>query len=300
MIIAVGSVKGSPGATTLATLLVWAWPNNDMVRLVVEADPDGGVLAPRWHLSDGIGWEPGLVELSTLRTLDSAALIRTSQQLSNGVRVVPAPPNRDHLSAAITGIGERGIDALAAARDVVAIVDVGRVHAGSPALGFARRAALTLLVVHPTLEQTQLLGPLGEQLEQLGCLNVSIVGRGDTPHLPAEIADEMGFAASFTMANDSRSAALLDSQGLSWRGLRRSQLGRSSRNIAEVISRWTESLNPSQPTPLGTSGGRSGTAAPAARQPAALSLVDIIPGWPVSPGASNGTSNGHRSTGFDS
>ena len=46
---AVGSLRGAPGATTLAMGLAAAWPATTGRRcVVVEADPNGGVLAARF------------------------------------------------------------------------------------------------------------------------------------------------------------------------------------------------------------------------------------------------------------
>ena len=46
-VVALASVKGSPGVTTAATALAAAWPTGRQV-LLVEADPFGGDLAPRY------------------------------------------------------------------------------------------------------------------------------------------------------------------------------------------------------------------------------------------------------------
>ena len=60
MIVTVGSVRGSPGVTSWSLLLAAAWPAGPAVdRVVLEADPDGGVLGARY----GLGVEPGAVSL---------------------------------------------------------------------------------------------------------------------------------------------------------------------------------------------------------------------------------------------
>ena len=66
-VIAIGSVAGSPGATSLALGLAAAWPDSSHARVVVEADPDGGRLGAEL----GIGVEPGLMALAlAVRTAD--------------------------------------------------------------------------------------------------------------------------------------------------------------------------------------------------------------------------------------
>ena len=49
-LIALASVKGSPGVTTAATALAASWPEGRRV-LLVEADPFGGDLAPRYAVA---------------------------------------------------------------------------------------------------------------------------------------------------------------------------------------------------------------------------------------------------------
>ena len=56
-LICFASQKGSPGATLSALTVAAAWPNlAGRRKLLVEADPDGGVLAVSYRL----GREPGL------------------------------------------------------------------------------------------------------------------------------------------------------------------------------------------------------------------------------------------------
>ena len=49
-LIALASIKGSPGVTTAATALAASWPESRQV-LLVEADPFGGDLAPRYAMA---------------------------------------------------------------------------------------------------------------------------------------------------------------------------------------------------------------------------------------------------------
>ncbi len=53
--VALASVKGAPGVTTLACLVAAAWPEERRVVLV-ECDPSGGDLAARFRLSAHRGW----------------------------------------------------------------------------------------------------------------------------------------------------------------------------------------------------------------------------------------------------
>src|SRR5262249_57798282 len=57
-LVVVAGGKGAPGATTTALGLASAWTGQR--RVVVEADPDGGVLAARL----GLGLAPGLMTVA--------------------------------------------------------------------------------------------------------------------------------------------------------------------------------------------------------------------------------------------
>lgn len=149
-LIAVGSVHGSPGTTTLALDLarLCAQAAGDDV-LLVEADPDGGCLAARLDLAV----KPGLTELAgAARVAISADDLWTYAQPSDtGVAVIVAHPAAEQvhaaLRAAVTQIG-------AALRDTAgyAIVDVGRLRPGSPALALAALAERTLIVSANSVE----------------------------------------------------------------------------------------------------------------------------------------------------
>jgi hypothetical protein len=149
MLIALCSVKGSPGVTTVTLALAAHWPDADRTRrLVAEVDPSGGDVAVRL----GLPATPGLATLAAAarRTRDPAVVWEHTQALTGGARVLVAPPGGPHARAALhtlTGAPEAALLA-AAAREpgVVVLADCGRVDPGSPAEVIARRAALLVLV----------------------------------------------------------------------------------------------------------------------------------------------------------
>lgn len=151
MIIAVGSEKGSPGATTVAAALAAAWP---APCLLLEVDPRGADLPLRLTRPDGTALmeAPSLVGLA-LAARDTAArpaLDRYAQPTSMGVPVVPG-----EMSVRANARIAPQLPALAvAARDWpgTVVVDVGLLHSVNPALVMARAAACVLYVVRPTLE----------------------------------------------------------------------------------------------------------------------------------------------------
>ena len=68
-VIALTSAKGSPGVTTTALALAWAWPQVAPGRrvLVVDADMAGGDLAPG-YLRGAVSSTDGVLGLAAART----------------------------------------------------------------------------------------------------------------------------------------------------------------------------------------------------------------------------------------
>ena len=90
MIWALAGGKGAPGATTLAALLAWLLAGPRVpTALVIEADPEGGVLAARWHDAAGLTHEPGLLSLAAARGGSvEERLRRHAQVVTDGVELV--------------------------------------------------------------------------------------------------------------------------------------------------------------------------------------------------------------------
>lgn len=240
MIWAVAGGKGAPGATTLTALLARFWPVPDQGRVIIEADPEGGVLAARWHASAGLTHDPGLLSLAAAR--DGSAverLHRHAQPVSDGVELVAAPPSGAQAEACLRALGVAAAGALAEA-DVACLVDCGRLTPSSPALPWAQRAERVLLVARPRLEEVVALGPLAERLQAAG-VGVHLVCVGQRPFHPLEVAEVAGIALAGVVADDPAAAAVVARSGLDGRGLVRSRLARS---VAELACSLTEPAEP--------------------------------------------------------
>lgn len=174
-IIAVGSVAGSPGATTVAIGLAAAWPDATRDRIVVEADPDGGRLGAQL----GIGVEPGLMALAlAVRTgdLDGAELVRRGAASVGDWLAIPAPPSSEQTHSALVHAGSSLANVMGHDPDgAVWIVDAGRLSARSPALPFAKAADHTLLVSDGSFALLQLLVHRVDALRSAGCAPVVAV-----------------------------------------------------------------------------------------------------------------------------
>ena len=229
---AFASCHGSPGATTTVIGLGAAWTvatGRDV--LVVEADPDGGVLASRF---DGLRADRTLADVvvDVRRTFDRDAVLASARTLWDTLPVVVAPPSAEQTHAALSAGGDRFAAGLAGA-DVDVLVDVGRLTARSPALHLARRAVATILVTQPTFEAAAVLAARVPELAPHGC-EPRLLVIGDRPYEPQDLERAVGAPLSAVLPFDRRAAALLSGGAGSERLLRRSLLWRS---LADAASR---------------------------------------------------------------
>lgn len=191
------SAKGAPGVTTSVAALASAWPAG---VVVVDADPDGGDLAPGWlgqWLVDGrLRGDRGVLSFAT-------ATRHTPQPgpaaLAEHLQTVPTVPQARILVglqgfAQARSVGEAGWQRLAHAlaatstgtppgpgRDV--LVDVGRFSASTP-WPLLIAADLVLAVVRPTQRHVLAARPVADALRQrldltrLGLAVVATTGAG--------------------------------------------------------------------------------------------------------------------------
>src|ERR1700716_3587109 len=99
MLVAVVSVKGSPGVTTFSVALAARWPAPART-LLVEADPSGGDVGVRFSLAS----TPGLVSLAAAarRSDDPAVVWQHTQALPGGLPVAAAPPEAVRAGAPVS------------------------------------------------------------------------------------------------------------------------------------------------------------------------------------------------------
>jgi MinD-like ATPase involved in chromosome partitioning or flagellar assembly len=144
MLIALASVKASPGVTTTALALAAAWPAQR--KLLIEADPAGGDLGP-WL---GVPPSPGLASLATAARHDHGRGLawRHARELAAGLHLIVAPAGAEQAAACLTALPGAGIAPLAEGPGIT-VADCGRLDPGSAALAIAAQAALTLVVVRP-------------------------------------------------------------------------------------------------------------------------------------------------------
>jgi len=227
-LVVAGAARSSPGTTT--TLLALAGCLRD--RVVVEGDPDGGVLSARF----GLAREPNLASLAAgTRTASPAGLLEHTQTLPGGVPVVPGLPSADRVVSLWRSAGSTLASTLAASSGLTVLLDGGRFSPTSPVLPFLRHAGVTMVVARPTADD---LYPLAHRLEALreAASDVVVVLVGDKPYGPGDVAYQLGVEVLGVIAHDPRAAAALCGDGAG-RGLRRSPLARSARELAGALLR---------------------------------------------------------------
>ncbi|MFE0025491.1 carbon monoxide dehydrogenase maturation protein [Amycolatopsis sp. NPDC059021] len=210
MLIALCSVKGSPGVTTVAVALAVMWPRAGSTRrLVAEVDPAGGDLAMRF----GLPASPGLISLAAAarRTRDPAVVWEHTQVLPVGARVLVAPPGGAHARAALSTLATAPDGPLlpAVAREARAVVlaDCGRVDPGSPAEAIARRAdALVLVTGTQGDDLAHTAARLGELARWTPRPGLLLTGAG---YPTADVERELGIPAIGRIPHDPAAAATL-------------------------------------------------------------------------------------------
>ena len=182
-LIALASVKSSPGVTTTALALASMWKTAQR-RLLLEADPGGGDLG----LWLGLPADSGLAGLAAAaRHGHEAGLAwRHARELAGGTHLVAAPAGAEQAAACVAALAAAKLPAgTGRRRDEPVLADCGRLYPGSPALAVAAAAALTVLVVRPRVSELAHLEPRVRGLEQAG-LRLAVVLAADDRRAPAE------------------------------------------------------------------------------------------------------------------
>ena len=283
--IAFASAKGSPGVTTTVAALAATWPV-DRSLLVAEVDPAGGDLVVRFDLAP----EPGLVSLAAAgrRELGADRLVEHTQQLpaldgqaDAARRVLIAPVSAEQATASLSALrgglthvlDEVGFDVL---------VDCGRLDPSSPAFDLATNASVLVMVARPVVAEVH---HLSARLGSAKPRAVSLLMVGDRPYSVSEVGELVGASPLGTLPVDARAAAVLaEGHPNAARLLRRSQLLRDARALAEGLCDWLGPQAAAQPAPspqpvTGAPPAASPATAPRAAPPAPP------PAGPVAPAA---------------
>ncbi|MGH3761029.1 chromosome partitioning protein [Actinophytocola sp.] len=237
MLIAVCSLKGSPGVTTWSVALAARWPQPARIALV-ECDPSGGSVATRFELAS----TPGLVSLAAAARRDATAELLWShaQPLAGGLPVVAAPPGADYTRAALHALldsRKKGVSVLrdaATVQGAVVIADCGRLDSTSPAMSIAREADQVLLLARPHADELTHLAA-GLAMVDLWSMRpgLMLVGPG---YPAAEVARELGMPVLARVPRDDKGARALSGHAGTRRGPARSALGKAAHQLATRLA----------------------------------------------------------------
>lgn len=203
--VALFSLGGSPGVTSVGMALAGVWPGEEP-GVLMEADPAGGALSV-WRR---VPTEPGLTSLAAALRRGSADLAEHTQTLPGGLRVCPAPVTGEPAEGAVRLLGRQPLSFSTMDAPVV-VLDLGRLTTSSPAHALAARADHTVLVVSEGLTELRrarehLLAPTFPVRD----LRVVVSGgRGGV----GEIAGALGPAVWGRVPTDDRSARFLRGEG---------------------------------------------------------------------------------------
>jgi hypothetical protein len=233
-VVTFGSIKGSPGVTTLACLVGATWPPARRT-ILTECDRSGGDLASRYSLSTRAGWTTLVAGVRRGEPADS--LQPHLQSLPGGLEVLVGPSHADPTPSVtpMKKMAARTVLELTRADDL--LVDVGRLPAdlgeAEPWLSesdavciVARSDAASIVHVKERAEA------IGERTQERAFL--VLVGRG--PYANAEVEWFTGLRILAEVPDDQATAAVATTGIGSARRLARSGLVAASRRLATALS----------------------------------------------------------------
>jgi MinD-like ATPase involved in chromosome partitioning or flagellar assembly len=228
-IVAVASVR-SCGVTTFAAGLAMVWPG-ERQRLLVEADPAGGMLAA----AAGLRPEPGLVSLAAAarRHDEPGVAFEHCQALPDGIPALCGPPGPERARSALAMLS--GLLGRLGELDADVFVDCGRFEPSASNIDLFERADLGVLAVRPRLADLHALGAfLQGRDDRLSRSALVLVGSG--PYPPAEVSDALGLDVAGNLPWDPEAAQALATTSVGARQLTRSPLVRALRTLADDLA----------------------------------------------------------------
>lgn len=223
--------------TSWSMLLAVAWPGDGLERVVLEADPDGGVIGARY----GFGVDPGAISLAaSLRRSEASAVDvgEHGRSIAPNVVVIPSPETPERSSAVWTDAAVPTASAIAGDRDRIWFVDAGRLRPGSPSEAFVSRSGLTLLFTLAGTEDLVQLPAAVTRLSRNGAARVGVVVVGKPTHDRNEVVDFLKTELVWVVPS-SRNLPAETAAVFAGKAGRRSWLWRSAVDVAVAMSART-------------------------------------------------------------
>lgn len=225
--VALCSLKGSPGVTTLAAAIASTWLPERRVVLA-ELDPSGGDLAARFTTST----EKGVVSMAAAGRHGAADIEEHLTTLPGGLSVLLGSPSADQIRNAVSVLKSGPLAAALESFDGDFILDCGRIDSVSPAVDVLQIASFVVLVMRATLADVTHVAAGRQTIRTAGQVGVVVVDSG--PYSDAEIADALDLPVLARIPFDRMGAAVLGGERGSERALRKSPLLRAG----SELSRW--------------------------------------------------------------
>lgn len=243
-LVALGSVKGSPGVTTVTVGLAAGWPMRPggMPVVAVEADPAGGSIAGWYELPAVSG---GLVTWAAQARSGRTGLAGHVRQLPGGVDVVAAPVDATAARGAVEVLAAAGAVS-SVASSVTVLADVGRLDVGSAAGPLVGGADLLVVVARPEPVELARVAAREAQLTAAGRRECVLLLVGEPAWPVDRVADSVGLPVLGVMPDDPRGAALIAGRPGGRRAGGHGPLARACRQVARDLA----DLLAVRPTPL--------------------------------------------------
>lgn len=236
MIVTVGSIRGSPGVTSWSLLLAAAWPTAfDAERVVLEADPSGGVLGARY----GWGVDPGTVSLiAALRRSgpgDRIAVESHARPVAPDLWVVPGPESAEQARAVLS-VSASDLAVGLSRDDRAWFVDAGRLDESNPTLATVSAATVSIVVCGGRPEDVVALRSRVGLLRRNGAGTVGVIVTSSCPYRRSELvefaeADQVWSASADVDLREAAAAVLGPS-----RRARRSMVWRRALDVAADVA----------------------------------------------------------------
>lgn len=245
MLIALGSLRGAPGVTTLALAMARFADAKGWDTILVEADPEGGVIR---HLLPDLSPDRDLLSfaVSARREASSAVLHDHAQPLDNGTsaRVLLAPEVGPKVVRALDLIDESLVDIANHPKRMV-IVDCGRIANAAASIFNAAdtRWLLTLPDAPSVLSLRALYEAYPDEATRVGTILV-----GDEPYGPADLAS-IGIGVAGNLAHDPKTADAV--RGVGHMPLKRFLKSKYVKSVADLLPDVPTDLHPDIVGPRG-------------------------------------------------
>lgn len=230
--LALASIKGSPGVTTTALALAAASADGPEA-IVAELDPGGGDIAARFSRP----FEPGLLSLAAAarRPGEPVRLADHSQQILGGISVLVGPVAGERAHAAMRLLSERGVWHELQSGETLVLADCGRLDGSSTALAIVEASTALVVVCRRILSELQHVHARLPWLRRVA-EHVRIVLIGDGAYTEAEVAESLEVDVLGTLPADTNAARILRGEPGSQRALTRLPLLRSATMLVRDLT----------------------------------------------------------------